>query len=75
MARFNDSPPTDGLPRMQMELPEQAARPEDFTPPDVDAPVGPPDGLPSIPVLAQPENFPDPFPEEAEDAVAHMPWV
>lgn len=83
MPRFTMTPPTDALPRAQMELPAEA-RPEDFALPEVTADptahvpetAGPPEGLPAIPVIEMPEGFPqDDLPEEAEDGWSHAPWA
>ena len=82
MARFETTPPTDPLPRAEMTLPEQAERPADFAPdvpaePPLVIPVeaGAPEGLPSIPTVDQPESFPEPFPEDADEALLHLPWA
>lgn len=80
MPRFATTPPMDAMPRAQMELPPQASRPEDFALPDVTADpaahmpedAGPPEGLPAIPVVDRPENFPEDMPDEA---LLHLPWA
>lgn len=73
MARFGTTPPTDPLPRAEMDLPDQASRPDDFSLPDVTA--GLPEGLPSIPVVERPDHFPDPFPDGADEPLEHFPWL
>ncbi len=74
MARFGTTPPTDPLPRAQMELPDQAGRAEEFPLPDVPAELptpdlggeGAPHGLPMIPVEHFPQGLGGELPEEVE---------
>ena len=74
MARFGTTPPTDALPRAQMDPPPQAVRPDDFALPDVPAEHPTPDlggedaphGLPMIPVERFAQGLGGELPEEVE---------
>lgn len=81
MARFDTMPPSSAVPRALPEdtpaaefLPEDVELPEPEADPTANLPeeLGPPEGLPMIPVVEAPEAFPEDVPEAAWD---DLPWA